>query len=338
MESARTGRHERQDGKDGLNGTDGEDGQDGVSITTAPEPAGPNCANGGSKLTSASGASYVCNGEDGSDGKDGSNGAPWDIVQHNFGALAPGVTSVLIEPCPAGDILLGGTFDQTGSSTLTLTSAPAGPGVNAWRYDASNSPTASGAAFPYHHSYLLRQTLTSDPRSDPILAPLGLCCFAREEADRDLGLCWQVAHERLGIVGRVPDAHFEHPRLVAIYDVMHPDRRDLDLYIAMAEELSARRVLDLGCGTGTLALRLAERGVEVVGVDPAAGSLRVAQSKAGADRVRWIQGDATALPSMQADLATMSSERRAGDRRSRGFGSHPGWRVRRTPTRWASGL
>ena len=143
-----------KDGKDGLNGTDGKDGQDGVSITTAPEPAGPNCANGGSKLTSASGASYVCNGEDGSDGKDGSNGAPWDIVQHNFGALAPGVSSVLIEPCPAGDVLLGGTFDQTGSSTLTLTSAPAGPGVNAWRYDASNSLTASGTAFPITtHTY-----------------------------------------------------------------------------------------------------------------------------------------------------------------------------------------
>jgi SAM-dependent methyltransferase len=116
-----------------------------------------------------------------------------------------------------------------------------------------------------------------------------------------------VAHERLGIVGCVPDAHFEHPRLVAIYDALHSDRRDLDLYIAMADDLGARRVLDLGCGTGTLALLLVERGVEVVGVDPAAGSLRVAQTKAGADRVCWIHGGATALPSMQADLATMTA-------------------------------
>jgi hypothetical protein len=84
-----------KDGKDGLNGTNGTDGRDGVSVTTAPEPAGPNCANGGSKLTSASGAAYVCNGEDGSDGKDGSNGAPWDIVQHSFPALVPGVSAVL---------------------------------------------------------------------------------------------------------------------------------------------------------------------------------------------------------------------------------------------------
>ena len=114
-------------------------------------------------------------------------------------------------------------------------------------------------------------------------------------------------HERLGIVGCVPDAHFEHPRLVALYDVLHPDRRDLDPYFAMAEDLGARRVLDFGCGTGTLALLLVARGVEVVGVDPAAGSLRVAQTKPGADRVRWIRGDATALPPMQADLATMTA-------------------------------
>jgi hypothetical protein len=138
----------------GLAGTNGKDGQDGASVTTAPEPAGPNCTSGGSKLTSASGTSYVCNGENGRDGTDGSNGAPWDIVQHSFGPLAPGVSVVHVEPCPAGDILLGGTFDQTESSTLTLTSAPAGAGVNAWRYVASNSPTASGVAFPVTtHTY-----------------------------------------------------------------------------------------------------------------------------------------------------------------------------------------
>jgi len=104
----------------------------------------------------------------------------------------------------------------------------------------------------------------------------------------------------------VPDANFEHPRLVAIYDGLEGDRSDLDLFVAMADDFGARRVLDLGCGTGTLALVLAARGVEVIGVDPAAGSLRVAQAKAGADRVRWIHGDATALPAMRVDLATMT--------------------------------
>ena len=103
------------------------------------------------------------------------------------------------------------------------------------------------------------------------------------------------------------DDIFEHPRLIAIYDALDPDRGDLDVYAAVAERLGVRRVLDLGCGTGTFALLLADRGLEVIGVDPAGGSLDVARAKPGASRVRWIQGDATALPPMQVDLVTMTA-------------------------------
>ena len=103
------------------------------------------------------------------------------------------------------------------------------------------------------------------------------------------------------------DDLFEHPRLAAIYDALDPDRSDLDVYVAVAEELGARRVLDVGCGTGTFALLLAERGLEVTGVDPAKASLDVARAKPGADRVRWIHGDATALPPLEVDLATMTA-------------------------------
>ena len=60
------------------------------------------------------------------------------------------------------------------------------------------------------------------------------------------------------------------------------------------------------CGTGTFAVLLAERGFEVTGVDPAAGSLRVARSKPGAERVRWLPCDAMDLPPMQVDLVTMT--------------------------------
>ncbi len=102
------------------------------------------------------------------------------------------------------------------------------------------------------------------------------------------------------------DAHFEHPRLVASYDALDPDRSDLEVYVDIAQEFGAHRVLDAGCGTGTFALLLADRGLEVIGVDPAAGSLDVAQAKPGAERVRWIHGNATSLPPIQVDLATMT--------------------------------
>jgi SAM-dependent methyltransferase len=104
----------------------------------------------------------------------------------------------------------------------------------------------------------------------------------------------------------MPDAIFANPRLAAIYDGLELDRRDLDVYVAMAAELGASSVLDVGCGTGTLACLLAGQGLDVIGVDPAAASLAVAQAKAGADAVRWLHGDATALPALQVDLATMT--------------------------------
>jgi SAM-dependent methyltransferase len=105
----------------------------------------------------------------------------------------------------------------------------------------------------------------------------------------------------------VADPIFEERRLAEIYDPLDPDRGDLDVYAAIAAEFRARSVLDVGCGTGTFACLLAGRGVEVVGVDPAAASLDVAQGKEFADRVRWIHGDATGLPPLQVDLATMTA-------------------------------
>ncbi|MCU1660952.1 MAG: putative methyltransferase [Pseudonocardia sp.] len=66
----------------------------------------------------------------------------------------------------------------------------------------------------------------------------------------------------------MPDAVFEHPRLVSVYDALDPDRSDLDVYVDIAGELGADRVVDVGCGTGTFALLLADRGLQVIGVDP----------------------------------------------------------------------
>jgi len=104
----------------------------------------------------------------------------------------------------------------------------------------------------------------------------------------------------------MPDQIFSNPRLAAIYDELDPNRGDLTHYLAVADEFDARSVLDVGCGTGTFACMLADRGLDVTGVDPAAASLDVARAKSGADRVRWLFGDATDLPPMDVDLVTMT--------------------------------
>ncbi|TCC39574.1 class I SAM-dependent DNA methyltransferase [Kribbella sindirgiensis] len=102
------------------------------------------------------------------------------------------------------------------------------------------------------------------------------------------------------------DAKFGVGRLAAVYDGFEPDRVDLEHYVAMVGEFAARRVVDVGCGTGVLACLLARDGVDVIGVDPADASLEVARGKEFADRVRWIHGDATTLPALEADLAVMT--------------------------------
>lgn len=104
----------------------------------------------------------------------------------------------------------------------------------------------------------------------------------------------------------MPDAIFAHPRLARIYDAFDGDRGDLSAYLAIAEEVRARRVIDVGCGTGTLATLLARKGYTVVGIDPAEASLEVAKSKDHAGSVLWIHGDASAVPAIDADLATMT--------------------------------
>ena len=106
----------------------------------------------------------------------------------------------------------------------------------------------------------------------------------------------------------MPDAEFDHPRLAAIYDTLDPDRSDLDEYADIViNEAHASIVLDIGCGTGTFALKLVEAGVRVVGVDPAAASLEVAQAKPNANLVAWIHGTSDDLPSIEVDVATMTA-------------------------------
>ncbi len=104
----------------------------------------------------------------------------------------------------------------------------------------------------------------------------------------------------------MPDVIFAHPRLAAIYDAFDGPRDDLAAYVSIAGELGADRVLDVGCGTGSLAVLLARTGRTVVAVDPAAASLDVARSKDEDAAVTWVHGDALQVPAVAADLAVMT--------------------------------
>ncbi|MBO0771243.1 MAG: class I SAM-dependent methyltransferase [Actinobacteria bacterium] len=106
-------------------------------------------------------------------------------------------------------------------------------------------------------------------------------------------------------------AEFTDPRLVTVYDAECRWARDDDFFLAVVNESPAARVLDLGCGSGRLALGMAAAGHSVTGVDPARPMLDAARAKPGADRVSWLEGTSAALrPAAFADafdIAVMTS-------------------------------
>jgi ubiquinone/menaquinone biosynthesis C-methylase UbiE len=61
-------------------------------------------------------------------------------------------------------------------------------------------------------------------------------------------------------------------------------------------ELEDRRVLDIGCGTGTLTVALARRSARAIGVDPAPRMVAQARAKQGGAPVTFIVASAEALP------------------------------------------
>ncbi|GAA2408000.1 class I SAM-dependent methyltransferase [Nonomuraea africana] len=103
------------------------------------------------------------------------------------------------------------------------------------------------------------------------------------------------------------DAEFNDPRLVTVYDAEYSWSRDDDFFLSVVGETPAARVLDLGCGTGRLALGMAAAGHQVTGVDPARASIEAARRKPGAERVTWIEGTAEVLPERSFDVVVMTS-------------------------------
>jgi SAM-dependent methyltransferase len=92
-----------------------------------------------------------------------------------------------------------------------------------------------------------------------------------------------------------------------VYDQWYPDVTDLDACVArvadLARDATAGRgsVLELGVGTGRLALPLAELGLAVTGVDASAAMLERVATKPGAARLRVVAGDMADLDASDLD-------------------------------------
>lgn len=100
---------------------------------------------------------------------------------------------------------------------------------------------------------------------------------------------------------------FTDPRLVALDDAVnaYEPGPQPDFYTWLAGDVGATTIVDLGCGTGLVTCALAALpGVSVVGVEPS--RLMLEQARRRCEGVRWVHGDASAIPEVAADLAVLT--------------------------------
>src|SRR5258708_33186643 len=99
---------------------------------------------------------------------------------------------------------------------------------------------------------------------------------------------------------------FTEDRLAALYDVFYPPGRRDDFTFYLPLVMSARAVLDVGCGTGALLHRARETGHtgRLCGLDPAVGMLEQARKRSD---IEWILGDLASVGwDREFDLIVMS--------------------------------
>lgn len=130
-------------------------------------------------------------------------------------------------------------------------------------------------------------------RREPLRGPSHVSSHSADERESDLPASQ-----------RVTDYYARASLSVRFYDNLCRNspslRGDIDFYLARLGS-TPKRVLELGCGTGRVALSLARHGHSVVGVDLAAPMLQRAQAKLKrlprehADRLRFQRGDLLSL-------------------------------------------
>src|ERR687886_2072227 len=102
------------------------------------------------------------------------------------------------------------------------------------------------------------------------------------------------------------ERQFTEDNLAELYDCFHPweRRRDFTFYLPLV--MSARAVLDVGCGTGALLRRARESGHagRLCGLDPAGGMLNKARARSD---IEWVLGDLSSVGwEREFDLVVMT--------------------------------
>ena len=99
---------------------------------------------------------------------------------------------------------------------------------------------------------------------------------------------------------------FQHPLIVSTYNTNNPVDDYKDFCLNLAGKIGAKKIVDIGCGTGLLSCALASNGFEVVGIEPSKPMLEIAKKNNYSKNIKWVHGLAKDLIDYQADLVTMT--------------------------------
>lgn len=100
---------------------------------------------------------------------------------------------------------------------------------------------------------------------------------------------------------------YDDYRLAAIYDADNLGGVDHDYFRALVDRPGVQRIVDLGCGTGSLTVTLTGPARRLIGIDPAAAMLAYAAARPGGDAIEWRLGTSESIDPDSADLILMSA-------------------------------
>lgn len=92
-----------------------------------------------------------------------------------------------------------------------------------------------------------------------------------------------------------------------VYDQINGWGKDDEFFLALLKKVNAKKIADLGCGTGRLTTHFAKAGYHITAIDPNEEAIEYAKRKEYSDKVTWIVGDSANLETNAYDVVIMTA-------------------------------
>ncbi|WP_042473984.1 class I SAM-dependent methyltransferase [Bacillus ndiopicus] len=92
-----------------------------------------------------------------------------------------------------------------------------------------------------------------------------------------------------------------------VYDQINSWGKDDEFFLELLKKINAKKIADLGCGTGRLTTHFAKAGYHITAIDPNEEAIEYARSKEVSGEVTWTVGDSTNLETNAYEAVIMTA-------------------------------